>query len=114
MIFIFVFYVSHPSSIMINGNITDGMNMTMDYMDPAEGMGMEDTMETNVTMEMIHELAWLPFTVPELYFKELGLMSHIKRGLKSDECAFWDGFKLDLQSYLGECGNNYRYMLYFQ
>ncbi|PIK57374.1 putative cholinesterase 1 [Apostichopus japonicus] len=93
-------WTGHPSSIMINGNITDGMNMTMDYMDPAEGMGMEDTMETNVTMEMIHELAWLPFTVPELYFKELGLMSHIKRGLKSDECAFWDGFKLDLQSYL--------------
>lgn len=66
------------------------------------GIGGEGTKEMNMTMDMIQEWAWVPFTVPELNYKDLALSSYIKRGLKADQCAFWDEFKLELQSYLGK------------
>ncbi|XP_071839928.1 cholinesterase-like isoform X1 [Apostichopus japonicus] len=43
---------------------------------------------------------WPAFTIPELQYKELASEMSVDRGLKADECAFWDGFKPDLTSYI--------------
>ncbi|PIK61045.1 putative cholinesterase 1 [Apostichopus japonicus] len=43
---------------------------------------------------------WPAFTIPGLQYKELASEMSVDRGLKADECAFWDGFKPDLTSYI--------------
>ncbi|XP_071825867.1 acetylcholinesterase-like [Apostichopus japonicus] len=43
---------------------------------------------------------WPAFTIPELQYKELAIDMSIDRGLKADECAFWNAFNPDLTSYI--------------
>ncbi|KAJ8036345.1 Acetylcholinesterase [Holothuria leucospilota] len=48
------------------------------------------------------EWAWPVFTIPELQYKELSLNMSTGRGLKADQCAYWNNFKPSLQTYLGK------------
>lgn len=48
----------------------------------------------------VGKMEWPAFTVPELQYKELSLELPVGRGIKAEECAFWNDFKPKLQSYL--------------
>ncbi|PIK48529.1 putative cholinesterase 1 [Apostichopus japonicus] len=46
------------------------------------------------------EWAWPNFTIPELNYKELSFEMKVDRGLKADECNFWNEFEPELQSFV--------------
>lgn len=46
------------------------------------------------------ELTWPAFSITDQYYKELSLDLPVGRGLKANECAFWNDFKPLLQQYL--------------
>ncbi|PIK43627.1 putative cholinesterase [Apostichopus japonicus] len=46
------------------------------------------------------EWAWPTFTIPELNYKELSFEMKVDRGLKADECNFWNEFEPELQSFV--------------
>ncbi|XP_071826178.1 cholinesterase-like isoform X2 [Apostichopus japonicus] len=46
------------------------------------------------------EWAWPTFTIPELHYKELSFEMKVDRGLKADECNFWNEFEPELQSFV--------------
>lgn len=48
----------------------------------------------------VGEWAWPAYTLPELQYKELSADMSVGQGLKADECAFWNDFKPQLESFL--------------
>lgn len=90
LFFLYLYACRHPSPVAVDDNVMEKMKTNGAV-----------TTDRNITMEMIHDQAWLPFAVPGLLYKDLAISSHIKRGLKSRECVFWDTLRPKLQRYLG-------------